>query len=111
MPIERHADVTPAVVEVMKKAPDPPLREIMVLASLRSHCPYIDTDAQFGVTKALLGDFIRHDEPHPTEPRIGAPWFSLDYVFVLEPGAAVLPRPPISGRHAGRADALHKNQH
>jgi catechol 1,2-dioxygenase len=57
--------------------------------------PHIHTDAQFGVTKALLGDFIRHDEPHPTELQIGAPWFSLDYVFVLEPGEAVLPRPPI----------------
>jgi catechol 1,2-dioxygenase len=57
--------------------------------------PHIDTDAQFGVTKALLGDFIRHDEPHPTEPQTAAPWFSLDYVFVLEPGEAVLPRPPI----------------
>ena len=25
--------------------------------------PHIDTDAQFGVTKALMGDYLRHDEP------------------------------------------------
>lgn len=27
--------------------------------------PHIETDVQFGVTKALIGDFIRHDELHP----------------------------------------------
>ena len=50
---------------------------------------------QFGVTKALIGDFLRHDKPHPTEPDVQAPWYSLDYVYVMEPGEAVLPRPPI----------------
>jgi len=59
------------------------------------HDPNIDSDVQFGVTKALIGDFIRHDEPHPTEPDVQAPWYSLDYVYVMEPGEAVLPRPPI----------------
>ena len=50
---------------------------------------------QFGVTKALIGDFVRHDEPHPTEANVGAPWYSLDYVYRMEAGEAVLPRPPI----------------
>ncbi len=59
------------------------------------HDPHIDTDVQFGVTQALIGDFIRHDGPHPTEPDVHAPWYSLDYVYVMEPGEAVLPRPPI----------------
>jgi catechol 1,2-dioxygenase len=59
------------------------------------HDPNIDSDVQFGVTKALIGDFISHDEPHPTEPDVQAPWYSLDYVYVMEPGEAVLPRPPI----------------
>ncbi len=57
--------------------------------------PHIDTDVQFGVTKALLGDFVRHDEPHPESAEIGTPWWSLDYTYVMEPGEAVLPRPPI----------------
>jgi catechol 1,2-dioxygenase len=57
--------------------------------------PNIDTDAQFGVTRALIGDFIRHDAPHPTEPDVGSPWYSLDYVYKMEAGEAVLPRPPI----------------
>ncbi len=57
--------------------------------------PNIASDAQFGVTKALIGDFIRHDEPHPDEAAVTTPWYSLDYVYVMEPGNAVLPRPPI----------------
>jgi catechol 1,2-dioxygenase len=54
----------------------------------------LETDAQFGVTQALVGHYIRHDEPHPTA-EIRGPWYSLDYTFVLEPGEAVLPKPPI----------------
>ncbi|WP_342363153.1 dioxygenase [Terrarubrum flagellatum] len=57
--------------------------------------PNIDTDVQFGVTKALLGDFVRHDEPHPTAPGVETPWYSLDYTYVMEAGEAVLPKPPI----------------
>ena len=57
--------------------------------------PHIDTDVQFGVTKALIGDFIRHDEPHPSGPGVAKPWYSLDYTYVMEEGEAVLPRPPI----------------
>ncbi|HEY4985548.1 MAG TPA: dioxygenase [Bradyrhizobium sp.] len=57
--------------------------------------PHIDSDVQFGVTKALIGNFVRHDEPHPTENDVGTPWYSLDHVYKMEAGEAVLPRPPI----------------
>ncbi len=57
--------------------------------------PHIDSDVQFGVTKALVGDFVRHDRPHPDAADIAAPWYALDYTYVMEPGEAVLPRPPI----------------
>ena len=57
--------------------------------------PRLETDVQFGVTRALVGRFERHDRPHPTEPDIEAPWYTLDYVFTLEAGEARLPRPPI----------------
>jgi catechol 1,2-dioxygenase len=56
--------------------------------------PRIETDVQFGVTRALLGDFVRHDEPAP-DASIAAPWYSLDYTYVMEPGETVLPKPPI----------------
>ena len=57
--------------------------------------PNIDSDVQFGVTQALTGDFVRHDEPNPERPEIGAPWYALEYTYVMEPGEAVLPRAPI----------------
>jgi catechol 1,2-dioxygenase len=57
--------------------------------------PHIETDVQFGVTEALMGDYLRHDEAHPSDPSVRAPWYSLDYTYVMEPGEAVLPRAPI----------------
>lgn len=55
----------------------------------------LNSDVQFGVTQALIGHFERHDEPHPSEADAGAPWYSLDYTYVMEPGEATLPLPPI----------------
>jgi catechol 1,2-dioxygenase len=57
--------------------------------------PHIDSDVQFGVTQALIGKFLRHDQPHPAAPDVAAPWYSLDHTYRLEAGEAVLPRPPI----------------
>jgi catechol 1,2-dioxygenase len=57
--------------------------------------PHIDSDVQFGVTKALIGDFVRHDDDHPTERCVAVPWYSLDYTYTMVAGEAVLPRPPI----------------
>jgi catechol 1,2-dioxygenase len=55
----------------------------------------LDSDVQFGVTEALTGRFVRHDEPHPTAADVATPWYALDYRFVMEPGEAKWPRPPI----------------
>jgi len=57
--------------------------------------PNLETDVQFGVTRALVGRFEQHDGAHPSEPDVEAPWYSLEYTFVMEPGEARLPRPPI----------------
>ena len=56
--------------------------------------PRIETDAQFGVTKALLGHSDRHEGGAP-EPDITGVWHSLNYEFRMEAGEARLPRPPI----------------
>ncbi len=57
--------------------------------------PHLDSDVQFGVTRALVGDFVRHAEPHPDDPSVPIPWRSLDHTYVMEAGEAVLPRAPI----------------
>ncbi|MFB9947506.1 dioxygenase [Rhizobium puerariae] len=69
--------------------------KVLISQVYDSSDPHIDTDVQFGVTRALLVDFVRHDEPHPAETDATVPWHSLDYTYVMEPGEAVLPRPPI----------------
>jgi hydroxyquinol 1,2-dioxygenase len=58
----------------------------------------IETDVQFGVTKALLGNYVRHDSGTPPAPGVKAPWYTLDYTFTMEPGVAKLPRPPIQDK-------------
>jgi hydroxyquinol 1,2-dioxygenase len=54
----------------------------------------LETDVQFGVTKALIGDYVRHDGAAPASDVKGE-WYSLDQTFVMEPGKARLPKPPI----------------
>lgn len=49
--------------------------------------PHLETDSQFGVTKALIGNFVKDGER-----------YSLAFTFVLEPGESRLPEPPISGK-------------
>ena len=56
---------------------------------------HLDSDPQFGVTRALVGRFAAHQERHPEQPALATPWYSLEHTFFLEPGEAVLPRPPI----------------
>lgn len=57
--------------------------------------PYLETDVQFGVTRALVGNYLRHDSGKAPAPDVKAPWYTLDYTFVMEPGEASLPRAPI----------------
>jgi catechol 1,2-dioxygenase len=57
--------------------------------------PYLESDVQFGVTRALVGEFRRHDEPHPSGAHVDTPWYSLKYTYHMETGEARLPRPPI----------------
>jgi len=57
--------------------------------------PNLTSDAQFGVTRALIGRFVRNDAPHPEHPDLGTPWYALEHTLIMEPGEARLPRPPI----------------
>ncbi len=55
----------------------------------------LDTDAQFGVTEALIARYERHDETHSVETSIDVPWYTLDCAVVMEHGESELPQPPI----------------
>lgn len=63
--------------------------------------PHLETDVQFGVTRHLIGNIVRHDEPRPGASDVKPPWYSLAHTFVMEAGEARLPRPPITGKAQG----------
>ena len=49
--------------------------------------PHLETDSQFGVTKALIGRYEK-----------AASGFSMQFTFVLEPGESSRPTPTITGK-------------
>jgi hypothetical protein len=49
--------------------------------------PHLETDSQFGVTQALIGNYRRREDG-----------YSLEFTFVLESGESVRPQPPISAK-------------
>ena len=55
--------------------------------------PHLETDSQFGVTRALIGNYARQAE--------GV--YTLEFTFVLEPGESWLPKPPITRKVAASA--------
>jgi len=60
--------------------------------------PNLETDVQFGVTRALVGNYIRHENEKAPAADVAGPWYSLDFTFTIEPGIAKLPRPPITSK-------------
>ena len=68
--------------------------------------PHLETDVQFGVTRALIGHYVLHeDEPAPDADVTGR-WYSLDQHFVVDAGDASLPPPPITGKASGERPQL-----
>ena len=51
--------------------------------------PHLETDSQFGVTRALIGNYQKKDSR-----------FRLEFTFVLEPGESWRPKAPITGKVA-----------
>jgi catechol 1,2-dioxygenase len=47
--------------------------------------PHLETDSQFAVTKALIGNYLKKGET-----------YSLEFTFTLEPGESWLPKAPIT---------------
>jgi hydroxyquinol 1,2-dioxygenase len=62
---------------------------------------FLDSDVQFGVTRHLIGDYVRHENEPAPAPDVAGPWYSLAHTFVMQPGATRLPRPPITGKASG----------
>lgn len=55
---------------------------------------HLESDVVFGVTRHLVGSF-RLGEGSPPASDVSGPWYLLNHTFVMEPGEARLPIPPI----------------
>ncbi len=63
--------------------------------------PHLETDVQFGVTRALVGQYVLHqDEPAP-DADVQGRWWSLDHHFTIQRGDDALPQPPITAKAEG----------
>jgi hydroxyquinol 1,2-dioxygenase len=67
--------------------------------------PHLETDVQFGVTRHLVGNFVRHEGKAPA-PDVEGAWYSLDRTLIMEPGASRLPKAPIGGKASGERPEL-----
>src|SRR6185295_1524036 len=48
----------------------------------------LETDVQFGVTRALVGNYILHENEQSPAADVTGPWYSLDFTFTIAPGVA-----------------------
>ncbi len=55
--------------------------------------PHLETDSQFGVTRALIGDYRKQPDSS----------YALEFTFVIEPGDSSRPRAPITHKVAAAA--------
>ncbi|MFY9987993.1 MAG: dioxygenase [Chthoniobacterales bacterium] len=56
----------------------------------------LESDVVFGVTKDLIGRYLRHNANEtPPAPEVKAPWYTLEYSLIMQPGEAKRPIPPI----------------
>lgn len=63
--------------------------------------PNLETDVQFGVTRALVGQYVAHEGERAPDGDVQGRWYSLKHTFVMEPGDAALPPPPITAKNEG----------
>jgi catechol 1,2-dioxygenase len=58
--------------------------------------PHLETDSQFGVTRALVAHYEIHENEPPPDPEVAGSWYSLQHTFILQRGESWLPTPPVS---------------
>ena len=66
---------------------------------------FIDSDVQFGVTRKLIGNYVRHENEPAPAPDVKGPWYSLDYTFTMERGHDETPARADIRQGEGRAAA------
>lgn len=62
--------------------------------------PHLESDSQYGVTRALVADYVRHESGPAPAPDVIGPWYSVEFGFTIEAGEAGRPRAPITAKAA-----------
>jgi hydroxyquinol 1,2-dioxygenase len=70
--------------------------------------PHLDTDSQFGVTRALIAHYETHENEPAPEAGVTGLWYSLQHTFILLRGESWLPTPPVSKKASERAAELRE---
>jgi hydroxyquinol 1,2-dioxygenase len=68
--------------------------------------PVLETDVQFGVTRGLVKQFLSHENEAAPTPDVKGTWYSLEHLFVVQPGESWLPTPPISRKTTEHANPI-----
>jgi protocatechuate 3,4-dioxygenase beta subunit len=89
---QRRHEFRPAHLHVMGYKPG---YKTMVTQVFVDDDERLNSDVVFGVTRHLIGHYVRHMDGPPPAPGVAAPWYTLSYQFVMEPGEAKRPVPPI----------------
>ena len=89
---QRRHEFRPAHLHVMGYKPG---YKTMVTQVFVDDDERLNSDVVFGVTRHLIGHYERHDDGTPPAPDVTAPWYTLGYHFIMEPGEAKRPVPPI----------------
>jgi len=63
--------------------------------------PHLETDVQFGVTRALIGNYVPHDGGTAPDADVRGRWYSLEHYFFVQAGDDALPPPPITAKTDG----------
>ena len=71
--------------------------------------PHLETDSQFGVTRALVANFQLHQNDPAPDREVTGPWYSLQHTFILQRGESWLPTPPVSKKAAERISSGSPN--
>jgi protocatechuate 3,4-dioxygenase beta subunit len=56
---------------------------------------HLETDVTFSVIRSIVGHYVRHEGGPAPAKDVTAPYYTLEYDFVLEPGEMRIPVPPI----------------
>ncbi len=72
--------------------------------------PNLQTDSQFGVTRALVANYTLHENEAAPDSGVSGPWYSLQHTFIVQRGESWLPTPPVSRKATERIPAVQTHQ-